>query len=100
MAKRNRTAVQLRSAKRKRVYYASIQSDEIAYFDPVENQVEVVKMRGRDKRFQTAYLQKSPTFAELHKVEPGSANEKSYLRSRILQGLSRYSDPRTGTELG
>lgn len=100
MAKRNRTAAQLRQAKRQRVYFASIQSDELAYYDPVENQVEVVKLRGRDSRFQSSYLQKSPTFAELHKLEAGSASERQYLAARIRDGLPRYDDRKTGTVLG
>lgn len=91
---------QRRQLKRRRVLFASLRSDQLAEWNPETQQVEVTELRGRDNRFTTPHLIKSPTLAELHKVVPGSAAEKAIADIRMRQGLPRYDDRKTGTVLG
>lgn len=91
---------QKRRLEKRRVLSPSLRNDEIAYWDPETNQVEVTKLIGLDQKFATPYHQKSPTFSDLYNLEPGSAEERNYLDTRMRQGLPRYQDPKTGTVLG
>lgn len=98
MPKKNR--FNKRQEKRCRVYFSTLKSDEVAEYNPETKQVEVTKMVSRDAKFQTPFLEMRPNFSDLYQLDAGSAAEKNYLDARMRQGLPRYSDPKTGMELG
>jgi hypothetical protein len=98
MANLNR--FQRRFEKRRRVYGSSLKSDELAFYDPVDEKIEVIKLHARDKRFVTPHLSKNPTFGRLYRIELGSSEEHNYLDKRMRDGLPRYHDVKTDTILG
>lgn len=84
-----------RQQKRRQVFYASLGSHQIAELDE-NGQLVVTTMQGYVKKMEPVYLEKSPTFATIHKTEAGSEAEKADLRYVMESCKPRYEDKDEG----
>ena len=87
-----------RQEKRRRVYFKSLNPHQIAEIDE-NGQLVITTFSGYIKKFEPAYYQKSPTFADKQGVDAGSDVERADLHELIASGKPVFVDQDAGVEL-
>ena len=97
MARKKGNRFQRRQAKRIRVYFASLGSNQIAELDPATGRVDITTFQGYCKGMERTFMATSPTFATSERVRPGSAQEARSADYRARHAQPFYEEPNQGT---
>lgn len=94
-----------RQEKRRRVYFQSLSSSQIAELDE-DGQLHITTFQGYIKRMEPTYYEHSPTFADVlskegtgEKVIPGSEDERINLEYKAKRSEPVFADPDHGIVL-
>lgn len=94
-----------RQEKRRRVYFQSLSSSQIAELDE-NGQLHITTFQGYIKRMESTYYEHAPTFADViskegscEKIDPGSEDERINADYKIRNGQPLFADESHGIVL-